>query len=454
MSQPTLEAPVAPLTRLAARLAMCRWDVLDAPTRDAARVRLFDTLGACVVGLATPEGELLRRYAEVASGDGRALGVGERCRLYVGATRATEIDDIDIGSCTTVGSVVVPVALAVATAPRSHTSRALLAAIVAGYEAMMRLGRAIGGATLIYQGVWPTYVCAAFAAAATTARLLDLDASDTARALALALQRTAPLRGVMPFGLRYYALGCAAAEGADAAFAAAAGVAADGDALAGFGERCGVHVEHAQLAGTEEGPWLVHDVDSKTWPTSRQALAGVAAFRSLAVTADDLESIERIDVYVPAPYRDMVNRADPPRQRIESMIGVQYQLALAVHAPSSLLDVLRSSLPRDDAVLRTMRKVAVHADEALSRRFPQRWGARVTLEYVSGEARVAELLEPDGSAPRPFDLGGIRDKYARIFSASGVGRQGWLGVTRTRCEQSGRQPDDVSFATDMLASIG
>lgn len=454
MSQPTCDAPLDAITQLATRLATCRWDALDAATRNAARVRLFDTLGACVVGLATPEGELLRRYADVASGDGRALGLGERCRLYVGATRATEVDDIDIESCTTVGSVVVPVALSVASAPRTLTSRALLTAIVTGYEAMMRLGRAIDGATLIYRGVWPTYVCAAFAAAATTARLLDLDASGTTRALALALMRTVPLRGVAPFGLRYYALGSAAAEGADAAFAAAAGVAADGDALAGFGERCGVRVEHAELAGIEGDPWLVHAVDCKTWPTSRQALASVAAFRSLAVTADEIESIERIDVYVPAPYRAMVDRADPPGGRIESMIGVQYQLALAAHAPSSLLDAVRSSLPRDEAVLRTMRKVAVHADEALSTRFPQRWGARVLLKYASGEERVAQILEPDGSAPRPLALDGVQEKYARIFSASAIGRHGWLGVTRTRCEQSGRQLEDVSFATDMLASIG
>src|SRR5204862_7518373 len=111
---------------------------------------------------------------------------------------------------------------------------AMLSAVVAGYEAMTRLGRAIGGATLLYRGVWPTYVTAAFGAAATTARLLELDAPTTARALALALTRTAsvPADALTRFGYRYYALGCAAVDGCDAALAAAAGVDADLDALA------------------------------------------------------------------------------------------------------------------------------------------------------------------------------------------------------------------------------
>lgn len=449
-----IDNPPAALLGLATRLASGRWDSLGHTTQDAARQRLFDALGAMVVGLATPEGAVLRRYTDVAGGRGRALDAGERCRLYVGAARATEVDDIDIGSCTTVGSVVVPVALSVGSSALGCDSRSLLTAIVAGYEAMMRLGRAMGGATLIYRGVWPTYVSAAFGAVATTAKLLDLDAATTARALALALTRTAPLRGAGLSVFRYYALGCAAAEGSDAAFAAAAGVAGDLGALAGLAERCGASIDYAALESGDDEQWLVHDVDTKTWPTSRQALASVAAFRALAVSAEELDAIERIDVYVPAAYRDMVDKAALPAQRIDSMIGVQYQLALAVFAPHRLDDALRASLPADEPVVRTMEKVAVHADESLSARFPRRWGGRVTLKYRSGETRTAEVVEPEGSAPRRLDWDGLEEKYRRIFAASEIGLQAWLGIARSRCERSGCSSGDVGPATELLASIG
>ncbi|HUQ52517.1 MAG TPA: MmgE/PrpD family protein, partial [Gammaproteobacteria bacterium] len=263
------------LSELAQLLASLDPAALDAVTLDAARARIFDTLGALVVGLQTPEGRLLRSYAERASGEGSALDFMERCRLHVGATRATEIDDIDVASCTTVGAVVVPVALALAARqPRANAGR-LLAAVVAGYEAMQRLGRAIGGATLIYRGVWPTYVTAPFAAAATAAKLLGLDAGATRRALELAVTRTAPVpaAALARFGFRYYSLGCAAVDGASAAFAAAAGVDADADALAKFAERAGAALDANELARAAGAPWLLREIDSKLWATSRQALA-------------------------------------------------------------------------------------------------------------------------------------------------------------------------------------
>jgi 2-methylcitrate dehydratase PrpD len=453
MSGLTANAPTDPIAALAARLATTEWSAFDAATRDATQRRLFDALGALVVGLATPEGALLRRYADIASGDGRALDPAQRCRLYVGATRATEIDDIDIGSCTTVGSIVVPVALVVASITPRYDSRALLAAIVAGYEATMSLGRAIGGATLLYRGVWPTYVTAAFGAAATTARVLGLDAQTTTHALALALARTTPLRGALVPAQRYYALGCAAAEGADAACAAAAGIQGDLGSWVGFAERCGAVLDGALVAEVGAS-WLIHHIDTKTWPTSRQALASVAAFRALGVSAEEIDAIERIDVHVPAAYRDMIDRSTQPTQRIESMVGVQYQFALATLAPQRLYDALRTSLPRDEAIARTMQKVRVHADEALGARFPDRWGGRVVLKYRSGEERAAEVLEPEGSAARPLNWDGLTEKYRRVLAASDIGHQGWLGVTRGRCERAGGHAGDVGFATELLAAIG
>ena len=444
------------LGELARVLSSIEFGALDAATLDAARARVFDTLGALVVGLQTHEGRLLRHSAERASGGSAALDSAERCRLFVGATRATELDDIDVASCTTVGSVVVPVALAVAARQPRADGRAVLAAVAAGYEAMQRLGRAIGGATLIYRGVWPTYVTAPVAAAATAAKLLGLDAAATARALALALTRTSsvPPAALSRFGFRYYTLGCAAVEGADASFAAASGVEADAEALAGFAQRVGVTLDAAELVRPAGAPWLLREVDSKLWPTSRQALASVAAFRELKVTPEEVDGIERIVVAVPSAYRGMVDRAAPPAQRIESMIAVQHQIALATFAPQVLDDALRRSVSTPPAFAALMAKVEVRADEGLDAYFPRKWGGRVTVRLRSGEERTREMLDPDGGAARPLDLAAIKSKYARIFAASDVRQpDGWLRATRERCERLGRSGGDVSTVAELLASI-
>lgn len=444
------------LRALSERLAALEFANLHNDVREHARQRLFDTLGALVVGMATSEGERLRRYADVASGDGRSFDLGQRCRLYVGATRSTEVDDIDIESCTTVGSVIVPVALTMASTPSRHGGTALLTALVAGYEAMIRLGRAIGGATLIYRGVWPTYVTAAFGAAATAAKLLNLDAALTEQALALSLARAAPApAGALRGDFRYYALGCAATEGADAACAAAAGIAGDSAALAEFAKRWGVALDSDAWAVQPDTPWLIAAVDTKLWPTSRQALAGVAAYLSLGVQAEEAETIDTIRVYVPAAYRAMVDRQAPPTQRIESMIGVQYQLALATVAPSALYDALRPTLKSGPPVQRLMSKIEVLEDETLTRRFPRQWGGRVGVRYRGGGERTAEVVDPEGSAAHPLGWQGLKDKYARIFRESGINHAAWLKVTRRRCEQIGAgMADDIGIAADFLAGIG
>jgi len=441
---------------LARILSSIEFTALDAATLDAARARVFDTLGALVVGLQTPEGRALRASAERASGKGTALDPTERCRLYVGATRATELDDIDVVSCTTVGSVVVPVALTLAARQPRADGRAVLAAVVAGYEAMQRLGRAMGGATLIYRGVWPTYVTAPFAAAATASKVLGLDAAATARALGLALTRTSsvPPAALSRFGFRYYSLGCAAIDGSGAAFAAAVGVEADADALAGFAQRVGTTLDAAELTRVVGAPWLVREVDSKLWPTSRQALASVAAFRELKVTPEEADAIERIVVAVPSAYRGMVDRAAAPTTRIESMIGVQHQLALATYAPLVLDDALRRSVSTPPAFAALMAKVEVRADEALDAQFPRKWGGRVTVRLRSGEERTHEVLDPDGGAARPLDLAAIRSKYAHIFAASDLRQpDGWLRATRDRCERLARSSGDVSAVAELLGSI-
>ena len=98
-----------------------------------------------------------------------------------------------------------------------------------GYEAMIRLGLAIDGPTVLYRGIWPTYFAAPFGIAAVAARLMRLDGAETAHALALALTLAAP--GVGHHNAtttsRWFAAGNAARNGLTAALAARAGFTSD-----------------------------------------------------------------------------------------------------------------------------------------------------------------------------------------------------------------------------------
>jgi 2-methylcitrate dehydratase PrpD len=421
-ANPTTSAPDA-LQALAATLEALEPETLPEAVVEAARQRVFDALCAAVLGMRTPEGEALLRMERSMRADRWPRDSIDRVRLHVAAARTTEIDDIDIASCTTVGSVVVPTALAVAATGLPGDRGLVLAGVIAGYEAMIRLGRAIGGATLLYSGIWPTYVTAAFGAAAAAAKVLRLDAASTVGALASALARTSalPRRASASFGFRYHALGAAAVEGCFAAFAADAGIVAELDDIASLERRIGAAITPADLTHGLGRDWRILEVDTKMFPSSRQALASVEAFLELELTREAIERIDSITVDVPPAYRDMVDRPNVPKQRIESMIGVQYSLALAALRPESLFDAIRASLPADQRTVELMARTHVRADPTLGEHFPRRWGSRVTVRGVSGELSSREVLEPRGSGGgRSLGWAALRRKHERIFAASGA----------------------------------
>src|SRR5258706_1065905 len=164
--------------------------------RELVVLHLIDTVGAWIASTRTAEGANLLRFratlrARGQAGEALALDLATRCAL----TRLSEIDDIHLASMTTPGSIVIPGALTIAGALPGLQADDVIAAILAGYEAMTRLGRAIDGPAILYRGVWPTYFAAPFGMAAAAARLLRLDEEATAHALALALTLAAPAVG-------------------------------------------------------------------------------------------------------------------------------------------------------------------------------------------------------------------------------------------------------------------
>ncbi|MSW20173.1 MAG: MmgE/PrpD family protein, partial [Actinobacteria bacterium] len=118
-----------------------------------ARTRLLDGLGCGLYGAVMPWGKIAAKvvYEEESRGAATIYGNREpvaaaRAALVNGtATHGIELDDISPGAHVHPGAVVIPAALA--TAERCGASGAqLLLGLIAGYEAMTRVGRGIGEA--------------------------------------------------------------------------------------------------------------------------------------------------------------------------------------------------------------------------------------------------------------------------------------------------------------------
>ena len=412
----TVAATRSALADLAEAVVRIDYATLPADVRAEARRRVYDSLGSLRAGQATEDTAAIRRLNARL---GPSPSIEDRLRLAVCAARMTECDDINVIGNVTAGSVVVPVAAVLADAWRDRVDDgAFLAAVVAGYEVMVRLAIATDGAHELYKGLWPTVSTGTVASAAITAKLLGLDADRTINALSIALLReTRPggmsNRGVTP---RWLLLGQAVADGYVCAQAAAAGFGGDLGTFAEYAKNLGVPFDESAVTGDLGTGWRTLDMDTKPFVAGRQGLAALDAFMQTP-SRGPLEEIETIEIWIAEQLRSWVEGRTSPGA---PPAGVRAQLAIAKCRPDRLYDVRRPG-PLTEAEVALARKVApVMSDPELTAAFPAHWCARVRTTWKGGASEIVEIRDAVGSSYRRFDWPELRAKQGRIFAESGI----------------------------------
>ncbi len=129
--------------------------------RSELSAHILDTVTAWICGQATPEGEQLGKKLNEEHPILRGVlqdDVLNQVIVNCAITRLSEIDDIHLASCITPGSVIIPTALTLCSNLKVDFSLTTFTdAVIAGYDLMTRLGKAIKGTELLYRGIWPTY---------------------------------------------------------------------------------------------------------------------------------------------------------------------------------------------------------------------------------------------------------------------------------------------------------
>jgi 2-methylcitrate dehydratase PrpD len=370
-------------------------------------------VGAWVAARTTAEGRALLAFepAERASLPGR---VALACAL----ARLSEIDDIHLASGTTPGAIVVPAALTIGSS-LGTAGGPVAESIAVGYELMTRLGAALGGAAILYRGIWPTYFAAPFAVAGVAARLLRLGEKECAHALAIALSFAAPSVGRQSGASisRWLAIGNAARNGVTAALAARAGLTGDlslleGETLPGVYQM--IVVADALLKEVEQGG-AVEQTSFKPWCAARQTMAATQALREIVADGVPPEEMTSVVVHVPPPYLKMIDHGIVPGDRTSFLTSVSYQLALLAYDPDASLDPrqARDMLPPE--IERFMAKVETVPDEDLLQHFPECWPALLSVGTSRGR-RDKLVLHVPGDPERPFDDLQVATKFWRLIA--------------------------------------
>jgi 2-methylcitrate dehydratase PrpD len=407
---------MTPLEQLGAFVAGLRAKHLPAPVRDKLKLHVADTIGAWVAGMGTVEGQALIRFREELRTHDAAESLLDDVAMNCAVTRLSEIDDIHLAAMITPGSIVVPGALTIAGSLQSDVDD-LAAAIVAGYEVMIRLGLAIDGPTVLYRGIWPTYFAAPFGFAAVAARLMKLNEAETAHALALALTLASPGVGHHNAATtsRWFAAGHAARNGLTAALAARKGFTSDLNLPGGFlANVYGLRPDVSRLTDGLGDDFALTHVSLKPWCAARQTMAATQALKELRAAGLDAHDIESVEAHVLPPHVKMIDHGVVAGDRASFLTSVHYHLALAALMPDAQASV---GLPDEppESVCALMMRITVKGDDALLADYPKIWAARVVVKTRSGTHDLRVTHVP-GDTALPFRENDIEQKFVRFVS--------------------------------------
>lgn len=400
------------------------------PALDAAERYLLDWLGSALAGRRTEPGRMLLRYgaSQAEAEAAESTVAGERwCRspevaalVNGGLSHIVEMDDVDRGSVLHPGAVTIPAALALAES-RSKSGRALLTAIVAGYEVAIRVGEAVGKRH--YRYFHNTSTCGVFGAAAASASLLGLDEERIVWALGNAGTQASGLwefnaEGAMS---KHLHAGRAAANGVLAALLAEQGFTGPSSILEGdrgfFQATAPDACPERVTAELGEAPLKIHGVSIKPHASCRHTHPAIDCALSLREQARG----SRIDTVQIDTYQAALALCDrrEPRTPYEAKFSLQYATASALARGHAGLFAFSEEALNDTEVRRLATRTTARLDPAIEARYPREWPSRVRLRLESGNQLSFETDRPKGDPESPLARGELESKFRELLAYGG-----------------------------------
>ena len=398
------------MTITALLAALLKRPILDADRRRAATL-LLDWTGCAVAGRAEPAGEKIAAAFPNETGNCTRIGASSAsphmAALHNGCLgNVLEMDDVDKRAVLHAAPTVIPAALAMAEHVGA-SSQDFLDAIVVGYEATIRIGRAVGPG---HYAFWHnTATCGPFGAAAAACHLLE--GSDLVSAFGLAGTQAAGLwqtRHEPDSMAKQLHAGHAAQVGVQSALLSAQGFQGPRTILEGeqgfFAAMC--QGADPQDVLFEQDAWLLHETSLKPYPACRHAHPTIDA----ALQAKDAGG----DIIV-RTYSDALKFCDRPYPKtvIEAKFSLQHSVAVALEkGVPTLADFEPEAVQRH---AQTRQRVKVLEGETFNGAYPAHYGASVETG-----GRVWTATDALGDPEVPMTEAQVREKARSLLGHGGV----------------------------------
>lgn len=400
---------------------------------ERAHVLFRDGLGVILGSTTTTESSKIVRdmvTAVYGDGDSTIAGGGKvpiPAAAFANGTifHGIELDDTHSGASVHPGAVVIPVVLAVGEAEGS-SGRDALEAMVAGYECMVRIGRAANPASLYERGFHPTACTGVFGAALAAAKLKRFSERKTVNAVGLA--------GSFAGGNQEYLAEGVLSKRIQPGNAAQAGVVAAELAARGYtGPRTIVGGKngflHAFSDNSNPEALLGEVSDGNTFEITRTGIKPHACCRYNQTPIDAVLELKDEYGFKPADVESMtieiVQAAMPivaspatakerPESTTAAQFSLQYSVAAALLHDRAFLEEFREPFLSDERIHDLIDRMTVKHGPELESYYPDFFPARATIRTANGDEYSALLKTCRGDPANPLTEDELSQKYETL----------------------------------------
>jgi len=351
-------------------------------------------------------------------GDGAGYTPAGAAMLNGTLAHSLDFDDTHASGSLHPSAPIVPAALTAAEMTGAD-GKALIAAIVTGYEVQIRLSLALDPAAHYDRGFHPTATCGAFGAAAAAGRLFQLDPEGSANAFGIVLSMSAGSMQFLVNGAwtKRSHVGHAAMCGLIAAALAREGYQGASDAIEGKWGFLHAYAPAADAAKAVDGlgrHWETLKIAVKPYPSCRYghaALDGILALaREHGIKADE---VEEVVVGLPEPGWKLIGDPEAAKQSPKSVVDGQFSMAfcaaIALRNGGFVWDDYARHLG-DPAVLALCKRVRAQVDPNVQADFPAEMGGTVQLRTRRGVFET-HVRVPRGEPSNFLSAAELRAKF-------------------------------------------
>jgi 2-methylcitrate dehydratase PrpD len=415
---------------IAAFASAVRFEDLPPEVVERIKLSVLDSIGCCVFGATLP---WTRKVADVAIAEGARpvaslIGMGIKTSVSLAALvngtagHAFELDDIHKESIIHMGSLATPVAFGFAEQGSGTSGRDVITGMTAGYEVGARVGNA-ATMSLFFRGFHPQGTSGAFAAAATAARMLNLDANRFQHALGIVGSQAGGLMAAQEGAMvKRFHSGRAAQSGVYAASLAQSDFTGITDVLeAAYGGFLSCYSDEPNAARLTAGlgtTWETINVGYKphaSVTSIHTALDGLAdIMRENKLSADD---IEHVDAGL-SPMTHVHCAWDYKAQGVTAaQMNLYYGLAVIALDGMAFTEQYREARLNDPKIIGFIKRVSAYVDREIeSMGAPFRHAARMKVRAKGGRVYEKLLLHRRGSPEHPLKPEEIEYKFRHVVS--------------------------------------